>query len=156
MDTNKSNHQPTFWKGKTMTTKSKHDHDMYPGENVAILTPAPIEDMWGFFGTMKTIADEDVAIIAWESASLTLSSCFKEDDPAVVRNFLRSRYGRHLADRVTFYANEEEYGDSDIMRSAVMDAILAIHESGRNKGKSVWTEWFTDIKKATESGEWED
>jgi hypothetical protein len=137
-------------------TIAPFDHDLYPGENHAILTPVPKEDIFGFYGTMKTIAGEETAEMLWDSASLVLSSCFKEDDPAVVRNFLRSRYGRHLADSVTFFAKPEEYGDFDVMHFAVMDAILNPHESGRNKGKSVWTNRFNEIKDATESGEWVD
>ena len=80
------------------------DHETHPGENYAILTPAPINDVFGFYGTMKGMAGEEMAVKLWDSASLIVSTIFNENDPAVVRNFLRSRYGRHVADRVSFFA----------------------------------------------------
>ena len=139
-----------------MTTATKFDHDTHPGENYAILTPVPIEDVFGFFGTMKGMVGEEMAKQLWDSASLIISTAFYEDDPAVVRNFLRSRYGRHLADSVSFFAKPDEYNDFDVMHSAVMDAILDSYKSGHNTGKSVWTRRFNEIKDVTEKGEWID
>ena len=138
-----------------MPTKT-FDHDTNPGENYAILTPVPTEDMFGFYGTMKDMVGEEMATKLWDSASMIVSTTFCEDNPTVVRNFLRSSYGRHLADRVTSLAKESDYGDFDVMRSAVMDAILSPHESGRSNGQSAWTRRFNEIKMVTESGEWED
>jgi hypothetical protein len=128
------------------------DHDTYPGENTAILTPAPVEDMFGFYGTMKTIVSDAMAAQLWETASLTLSTFFREDDPAVVRNFLRSANGRHLADDVTFFAKPEEYDDPDVMHAAVHDAVM--HTD--SKGRSFWGTRFAEVKEYTERGEWED
>ena len=138
------------------TTTAKFDHDTFPGENYAILTPVPIEDIFGFFGTMKGMVGEEMAKQLWNSASLIVSTNFYEDDPAVVRNFLRSRYGRHLADSVSFFAKPEEYDDFDVMYFAVMDAILDSYKSGQNTGKSVWTRRFNEIRETTLSGEWVD
>ena len=130
-----------------------HDHDLYPGENFAILTPAPVEDIFGFYGTVKSLTDdEQMAAHLWETASLVLSSFYREDDPAVVRNFLRSRYGRHLADRITFFVKPHEYEDFDVMREAVMSAIM----EKDHRGRSMWGNLFAEIKKITENGEWTD
>jgi hypothetical protein len=129
------------------------DHENYPGENVAILTPAPAEDVFGFYGTVKSMTDdEEMAEFLWESASLVLSSFYREDDPAVVRNFLRSRYGRHLADRITFFAKPHEYKNFDVMREAVMSAIM----EKDHRGRSMWGKLFAEIKKIIENGEWVD
>jgi len=133
-----------------MTTK--FDHDANPGENYAILTPAPTDDMFGFYGTMKCMVGEEMAIKLWDSASLILSTIFHEDDPAVVRNFLRSSYGRHLADRVTFFAKEEDYGDANIMYEAVLSTITEVGRSGQ----LFWKTEFETVKNATTSGEWKD
>jgi len=135
-----------------MSTIKKHDHDLYPGENYAILTPAPEEDVFGFYGTVKRMVGEEMAIQLWDTASLVLSTWFREDDPAVVRNFLRSRYGRHLADEVANQSHPSNYENYAIMNQAVMDAVLVTDR----KGRSFWTDWFFDIKATTENGEWSD
>ena len=135
-----------------MSTIKKHDHDLYPGENEAIITPAPVDDVYGFYGTVKRMVGEDMAANLWDTASLVLSSWFREDDPAVVRNFLRSRYGRHLADEVANQSHPSNYENYAIMSQAVMDAVLATDR----KGRSFWKKWFQDIKQITESGEWSD
>ena len=135
-----------------MSTIKKHDHDLYPGENEAIITPAPVDDVYGFYGTVKRMVGEDMAANLWDTASLVLSSWFREDDPAVVRNFLRSRYGRHLADEVANQSHPSNYENYAIMSQAVMDAVLATDR----KGRSFWKEWFQEIKQITESGEWSD
>lgn len=129
------------------------DHDNDSGENVAILTPAPVDDLFGFFGTVKSMTnDEKMATYLWESASLLFTNFYHEDDPAVVRNFLRSRHGRHLADSVTFFVKPDEYGDFDAMQEAVMSAIM---ETDRH-GCLIWAKQFAEIKKITENGEWTD
>ena len=135
-----------------MSTIKKHDHDLYPGENEAIITPAPVDDVYGFYGTVKRMVGEEMAANLWDTASLVLSSWFREDDPAVVRNFLRSRYGRHLADEVANQSHLSNYENYAIMGQAVMDAVLATDR----KGRSFWKEWFQEIKQITESGEWSD
>jgi len=132
--------------------KTAFDHDTHPGENYEILTPVPLEDRWGFYGMMKNMVGEEMAIKLWDSASLIVSTNFYEDDPAVVRNFLRSRHGRHLADRVTLFANEEDYDDEAAMYEAVLSTVT---EVGRN-GNLFWKTQFDKIKEATESGEWRD
>ena len=132
--------------------KTTFDHVNHPGENYAILTPAPEEDAFGFYGTVKRMVSEDMATNLWDTASLVLSSWFREDDPAVVRNFLRSRYGRHLADEVANQSHPSNYEDYAIMGQAVMDAVLAADRQGR----SFWKKWFQEIKQITESGEWSD
>ena len=137
-------------------TKVSFDHETHPGENYAILTPVPIEDVFGFFGTMKGMVGEEMAKQLWDSASSIISTAFYEDDPAVVRNFLRSCYGRHLADSVSFFAKPDEYNDFDVIHSAVMDAILDSYKSGQNTGKSVWTRRFNEIRETTVKGEWVD
>lgn len=129
-----------------------HDHQNHPGENEAILTPVPVEDVFGFYGTIQTFVAESMAAALWDVASLTLSSLFEEDDPAVVRNFLRSRYGRQLADEVNIRTLVQDYENHDAMREAVMDAVLATDR----KGRSYWSKSFLEIKRATASGEYVD
>lgn len=73
-----------------------------------------------------------------EFRKLILSTYYREDDPAVVRNFLRNRYGRHLADRITFFARPKEYGDFDVMHDAVMSAIMDTD----HRGRSLWSKLF--------------
>jgi len=133
-----------------MTTKA-FAHTQ-PGENHAILTPVPTGDMFGFFGTMKCMVGEEIAIKLWDSASLILSTTFCEDDPKVIRNFLRSNYGRYLADRVTFFAKEADYGDAAIMHEAVLSTISETN----NRGRLFWEKCFEDAKCETQTGEWKD
>ena len=132
--------------------KTAFDHDNFPGENYAILTPVPVDDVFGFYGTMKGMVGEEMAVKLWDSASLIVSTNFYEDDPAVVRNFLRSSYGRHLADRVTFFAKEEDYGDAVIM----YDALLSTISETTNRGGLFWRKPFDVVKEATVTGEWTD
>jgi len=132
--------------------KTAFDHVTFPGENYAILTPAPVEDIFGFFGTMKSLVGEEMGVKLWDSASLIVSTVFYEDDPAVVRNFLRSRYGRHLADRVTFFSKEEDYGDA----VAMYDALLSTISETMKCGGLFWQKSFDEIKTVTENGEWID
>ena len=127
-----------------------HDHKNYPGENEAILTPAPVDDVFGFYGTIQSLVGAEMAEVLWDVASLTLSSLFEEDDPAAVRNFLRSRYGRHLADEVSNQSRPSDYEDYDAMREAVIGAVLATDR----KGRSYWRKWFPEIRPVTMSGEW--
>jgi hypothetical protein len=134
-----------------MTTKT-FDHDTNPGENYAILTPVPVEDFFGFYGTMKDMVGEEMAVKLWDSASLIVSTVFHEDAQAVVRNFLRSSYGRHLADRVTFFAKEADYGDAGIMYEAVLSTISETSQ----RGGLFWQKCFDTVKSATINGEWED
>jgi len=133
-------------------TTTTFDHDNLPGENYAILTPVPEDDVFGFFGTMKGMVGEEMAIKLWDSASLIVSTIFYEDDPAVVRNFLRSSYGRHLADRVTFFAKEEDYGDATIM----YDALLSTISETTKRGNLFWGKCFEIVREATITGEWTD
>jgi len=132
--------------------KTAFDHDNFPGENYAILTPVPVDDVFGFFGTMKGLVGKEMAIKLWDSASLIVSTNFYEDDPAVVRNFLRSRYGRHLADRVTFFSIPEDYSDADKMYEAVLSTITEVTK----RGELFWGKCFDEIKTVTENGEWID
>ncbi len=130
-----------------------HDHENYPGENSAILTPAPVEDAFGFYGTVKSMTGrEEIAVAVWDTASLMLSTLFDENDPAVVRNFLRSRYGRKVADHVTFFARPGEYENLDVMHEAVRSAITDVDVRGR----LIWKKWFEEIRAVTLSGEWVD
>jgi hypothetical protein len=133
-------------------TTTAFDHDNHPGENYAILTPAPVDDVFGFFGTMKSMAGEQAAIQLWDSASLIVSTNFYEDDPAVVRNFLRSCYGRHLADRVTFFANEKDYGDA----AKMYEALLSTISETTKHGELFWGQCFEAVRNATLTGEWTD
>ena len=132
-------------------TKTTFVHKTYSGEN-NVLTPVPKKDLWGFYGSMKCMVGEKMAIKLWDSASLMISTNFHEDNPAVVRNFLRSPYGRHLADRVAFFAKEEDYGDDAAMYEAVLSTITEVGRSGN----LFWKKQFDKIKVATATGEWED
>jgi len=133
-------------------TTAAYDHDAKPGENYAILTPVPTADMFGFYGTMKCMVGEEMAVKLWDSASLIVSTIFYEDDPAVVRNFLRSSYGRHLADRVTFFSIPEDYDDAGKMYDALLSTISEVTK----QGKMFWGKCFETVKEATISGEWVD
>jgi len=133
-------------------TKKTFDHDISPSENHAVLTPVPTEDVFGFYGTMKDMVGEEMATKLWDSASMIVSTTFCEDDPVVVRNFLRSNHGRYLADRVTSLAKEENYSDTTIMYDTLSSTIS---EVGRN-GQMFWKQQFDLVRQATINGEWED
>ena len=66
---------------------------------------APTEDCWGFFGTIKSNEKlgEKEASQAWADAFRIFRSVpWQPSDPAI-RNFLRLRAGRHIADATSFY-----------------------------------------------------
>lgn len=113
--------------------------------------PAPAEDCWGFYGTILDngkITPDNAACI-WKTACQALAETYNETDAAVIRNFLRSRYGRHLADSVHEHAYRITDGDSieTIYEKAVTDALTPAKN---------WRREFKAIRKTTLSGEWED
>lgn len=79
-------------------------------DNKITLATAPIEDCYGFFGTIKMNEriGEKEAIKAWEEAFEVLRSAPWQPTDTAIRNFLRSRRGRHFADATTFYEGSLE------------------------------------------------
>lgn len=71
--------------------------------------PAPLEDAFGFFGTIKTnenLSDAEAAI-AWGAAiDMFRTAPWEPTDEAIVF-FLRSRDGRHFADALLGYEGDD-------------------------------------------------
>jgi hypothetical protein len=66
---------------------------------------APIDDSWGFFGTidMNERLGLKETINAWNDAFTVFRSAPWQPTDISIRNFLRSRWGRHFADSTSFY-----------------------------------------------------
>ena len=70
------------------------------------LLEAPVEDCWGFYGSMR-MSDNlspDELQQAWETAFKAILEVPAQGNEILTRNFLRSRYGRHFADKTCNYA----------------------------------------------------
>ena len=127
-------------------------------DNQKILQP-PVEDVYGFFGTVQTNSyseatgrnsiDQIAAGKLWALACRLVAERFQCDDPAVIRNFLRSKHGRHLADDATCAGNGcDEYN--------VAIGIGRSLDRRRRNGESIWKKPFEDVRKATVNGEFVD
>ncbi len=66
---------------------------------------APTDDSWGFFGTldMNERLGLRESIEAWNDAFEIFRSAPWQPTDIAIRNFLRSRWGRHFADSTSFY-----------------------------------------------------
>lgn len=54
----------------------------------------------GFFGTIQLKRGEKGAQQAWQVAFTAIQKAVPKAEPADIRNFLDSKYGRHAADQV--------------------------------------------------------
>ncbi len=123
--------------------------------NIKNITP-PTDDVYGFWGTVQTNSyceetdcnhiDEAAANRIWTAACLQVAKTFDEKDPDVIRNFLRSRWGRHLADELFTPGCHEKN----------LIARLAENLNERRYGVLVWKSGFREVKEATENGTWVD
>jgi hypothetical protein len=113
--------------------------------------PAPTEDSWGFYGTLLSEDEISKAIAkqVWDVACHEVAEVFGETNPAVVRNFLRSPAGRHLADSVSDHAT----GQTAVEYS---QAVWTAMRETNAKGRNIWKRSFEEIKKATLDGTWTD
>ncbi|MCF8070418.1 MAG: hypothetical protein K9L30_17700 [Desulfobacterales bacterium] len=119
--------------------------------NSNLLTPAPLDDTWGFIGTILRIGDIDKEAAArlWKVATNKLAGTYQETRPDVIRNFLRSRHGRHFAD---------DASNMGLKWNQKTDCEKALAE-GIEKSLSDpdrWSKFFNEVKEATISGKWED
>lgn len=66
---------------------------------------APTDDSWGFFGTidMNERLGLKETIEAWDAAFAVFRSAPWQPTDIAIRNFLRSRMGRHFADSTSLY-----------------------------------------------------
>lgn len=55
---------------------------------------------YGFFGTVQLKRGEKGAQQAWQVAFTAIQKAVPKANPADIRNFLDSKYGRHTADQV--------------------------------------------------------
>jgi hypothetical protein len=108
----------------------------------------PREDSHGFAGTLRSNYDLGWRANArlWVAACEAIETTFKVDESerGIIRNFLRSRYGRMLADDLSFRmsADPDEVG--------VKDAIARTHWVAH------WLKWFREVATITRRGEWEE
>jgi hypothetical protein len=82
---------------------------------------------WGFWGT--SVRNGYDAALAWEAASDALATAF-DLTPAEIRDLLDSRFGRHLADDLSFIPG------GPASREAIEEHIMA-----RLAVRS-WRRWF--------------
>jgi hypothetical protein len=73
--------------------------------NNANYAAAPTDDSWGFFGTidMNERLGLKETIEAWDAAFTVFRRAPWQPTDITIRNFLRSRWGRHFADSTSFY-----------------------------------------------------
>ena len=71
----------------------------------ATLSAAPTEDYYGFFGTIELNerCSMTEATQAWDAAFAVFRSAPWQPTDIAIRNFMRSRWGRHFADSTSFY-----------------------------------------------------
>jgi hypothetical protein len=128
--------------------------------------PFPDEDAFGFAGTIQANSHNDAtgangigpdaARRLWREACAAVARTFGEDDPAVIRNFLRSRYGRHLADEAYTEAHPAQ-GEAAL--AAGIGKALARKKRirqrlGGTRERLAWQKPFDEIKTATLDGTW--
>jgi hypothetical protein len=120
--------------------------------NPAVITPAPVDDKTeeGFYFALKKAAGDEVAQELWKTACLALSECFEEDDPEVIRRFLLSRHGRHLATSAMSHTWPEYYSHVDEMVGMLLDA-LEERCTEDNQSVSAWAKAFQAIKNGEDS-----
>jgi phosphoglycolate phosphatase-like HAD superfamily hydrolase len=119
----------------------------------------PREDAFGFWGTVQTNSfqeatgrraiDEQAAERLWEVAMQLVVELFDADAETAV-NFLRSRYGRHLADEATNFA-----GSATDEGKLMLGIEKALKRCGR-RGYSIWGMHVNAVRNAMRRGEWQD
>ena len=77
-----------------------------PNHTLNELLAPPADDAFGFHGTIRHIVDNDQkqADKAWAAAMQICRADLTNGDAQTARAFLRSRFGRHIADATTFHA----------------------------------------------------
>jgi hypothetical protein len=106
----------------------------------------PRDDSHGFAGTLRLNYDLGWRANArlWLFACQTVEGAFGETDRRIVRNFLRSGSGRHLADDLS------RRQPRDPEEADVQNAI-----AGTNWKKD-WGTYFREVAELTRRGGWED
>ena len=106
----------------------------------------PREDSQGFAGSLRANYDLGWRANArlWLFACETVEAFFGETDRRIVRNFLRSRHGRHVADDLSRRQprNPEE--------ADVRNAIAG------TDWKKNWGLFYREVAELTRRGEWEE
>jgi len=128
--------------------------------------PFPDEDGFGFAGTIQSNShndangeneiDIDAARRLWREACAAVARTFGEDNPQVIRNFLRSRYGRHLADEAY---NEAHPARGETALATGIGKALARKKRIRQRlggtlERLAWQKPFDEIRRATLDGTW--
>ena len=105
----------------------------------------PREDSHGFAGTLRQNYDLGWRANArlWLVACQAVEAAFGETDRRIVRNFLRSNYGRHLADDLS------RRQPRDPEEADVQNAILT------TDWRKDWTKGYRFVAEATRNGTWE-
>lgn len=105
----------------------------------------PKNDQWGFAGEIRRlfkITDESGARI-WLHACLVAEDALAGAERVFVRNFLRSGFGRHLADDLTRLLPKHEPDETEFF-----DALNRTH----------WHDWqkcFNSVVRDTREGLWD-
>jgi hypothetical protein len=83
----------------------EHNKMTHTSHNENHLMNAPVDDAFGFFGTIATNEEvnPDEAAKAFADAMHNLMEGPWQANATLARNFLRSRWGRHFADRACCY-----------------------------------------------------
>ena len=86
-------------------TKTTSNANLAATASHAGVAAAPTDDRWGFFGTldMNEHLGLKETIAAWDAAFAVFCSAPWQPTDIAIRNFLRSRWGRHFADSMSFY-----------------------------------------------------
>lgn len=115
-------------------------------DNASFLMIPPTEDCWGFYGTIQSnesLGDKD-ASQAWAEAFRILRSAPWKPSDIAIRNFLRSRWGRHFANAVSVYegALEERIAKAsqESWLASCMDALVSKGWGQRLVGSDEFTE----------------
>lgn len=114
----------------------------------SVLPKFPREDVFGFAGTISR--DRDLAERLWDAACIEVADFFRESDPQIIENFLRSTYGRHFADQIC----HESYPqfDETHMVANIRKALNHFKFTRRGKMVRTWRRPFDSIRKATKEG----
>lgn len=105
----------------------------------------PQHDDWGFAGEIRRLfkLPEDAGERIWLNACLIIEREFSVKDRRFVRNFLRSGWGRHLADDLTW-----------ILKSNTPSEVKIIRALEETRWKS-WGKCFNSIVRDTREGLWD-
>ena len=120
------------------------------------LTLPPREDAHGFYGTLRSNSESAQAGLGerglerlWLEAFRQVEVLFRERDQQVVRNFLRSAYGRHLADQV--FTKARAHTSEVALRKAIREALAERHY---RTNRLIWKKAFNTVKRSTHEGRW--